>query len=347
MTGVPNNVLTAYQIDPDQYTITRVGTGHIHETFRLDGRPSYILQRINKNVFTKPEVIASNLRAASEYLREHHPDFLFLSTIQTRDGNEMIYDAEGYPWRLFPYIENSITIDEVSSANEAFSAASAFAKLTRNLDGIDIDKFSPTIDRFHDLTWRWEQFEAAQDTAKMERLKAAESIIKACKDFSWLVRKYDDLTRKGILIKRIMHNDTKINNILFDGTTRKALCAIDLDTLMPGYFIYDLGDMIRTFVSPVNEEEKDLSKVVFREPIFTALVEGYMSEMKSVLKKEEMEHIAFGGLMMTYIMAIRMLTDFLNNDVYYHTTYPGQNLTRASNQFHLLSLLNDYFKKST
>ncbi len=142
-----------------------------------------------------------------------------------------------------------------------------------------------------------------------------------------------------------MHNDTKINNILFDAVTRKALCAIDLDTLMPGYFIYDLGDMIRTFVSPVNEEEKDLSKVIFREDIYHALVDGYMSQMKSILKKEETEHIAFGGLMMTYIMAMRMLTDFLNGDVYYHTTSPGQNLVRSSNQFHLLTILDNYFSK--
>lgn len=343
--SVPEKVLNAYGINPKNYTIHPVGTGHIHQTFKLDGEQTYILQRVNKNVFKKPEVIASNLRAASDFIHEHHPDFLFLSTIKTDDGNEMIYDEEGFPWRLFPYIENTITIDEVKTTDEAFSAASEFAKLTLNLDGVDINKFQPTIDRFHDLTWRWEQFQDALKVGKPDRMKEAASIVKACKDFSWLVKKYDELTSRGTLIQRIMHNDTKINNILFDAATRKAVCAIDLDTLMPGYFIYDLGDMIRTFVSPVNEEEKDLSKVIFREDIYHALVNGYMSQMKSILRKEEMEHIAFGGLMMTYIMAMRMLTDFLNGDVYYHTTYPAQNLVRSSNQFHLLSILNNYFGK--
>lgn len=344
--SIPQHILSAYGINPDRYSVQRIGTGHIHQTFKLVGEHVYILQRVNKNVFKKPEVIASNLRIAADFLREHHPDFLFPSVIKTLDGSEMVYDDQEYPWRLFPYLENTITIDEVTSPDEAYSAANEFAKLTRNLEGVDIKKFNPSIDRFHDLTWRWEQFEDALKSVQPNRLRDAASSIKTCRDFSWLVEKYIDLTSRGILAERIVHNDTKINNILFDATSRKALCAIDLDTLMPGYFIYDVGDMIRTFVSPVNEEEKDLSKVIFREDIYNALVDGYLQQMQPILKKEEMECIPFGGLMMTYIMAMRMLTDFLNGDVYYHTTYAGQNLVRASNQFHLLSTLHQYYIKN-
>ncbi len=343
---IPKNILAAYGFNPDQYAVQHIGTGHIHQTFKLSGQSKYILQRVNKNVFTRPEVIAANLRTASDFIKKHHPDFPFLSSIKTQDGKEMVYDSDGYPWRLFPYFENTITIDEVKTSEEAFSAASEFARLTRNLDGIDVNKFKPTIDRFHDLTWRWEQFQDSLKHASSERMKEADTVVKACNDFAWLVEKYDRLTSQHVLIPRIMHNDTKINNILFDATSGKAICVIDLDTLMPGYFIYDLGDMMRTFVSPVNEEEKDLSKVIFREDIYHALVEGYMSQMKPILKKEELNHISFGGLMMTYIMAMRMLTDFLNGDVYYHTTYPGQNFVRASNQFRLISVMENYFTKS-
>jgi Ser/Thr protein kinase RdoA (MazF antagonist) len=136
-----------------------------------------------------------------------------------------------------------------------------------------------------------------------------------------------------------MHNDTKVNNILFSSTTQKAACAIDLDTLMPGYFIYDLGDMVRTFVSPVSEEEKDTSKIQFRKNIYDALLRGYLSEMNDVLTNDEKKSIPFSGLMMTYIMALRMLADFLRGNTYYHITYPEQNLVRSRNQLHLLGLI--------
>jgi Ser/Thr protein kinase RdoA (MazF antagonist) len=137
----------------------------------------------------------------------------------------------------------------------------------------------------------------------------------------------------------VVHNDTKINNILFDSRSQQAVAVIDLDTLMPGYFIYDLGDMVRTFVSPVSEEEPDLSKVSFRFPFYKSLLEGYLSEMDDCLSEEEKKAIPYSGMMMTYIMAIRFLADYLNGDIYYHIDYSGQNLVRASNQLRLLALI--------
>ena len=342
--NIPASILSAYGLSPDKFSVQRVGSGHIHQTYRLSGQKTYILQRINNNVFKRPEVIARNLRAAADFLTQHHPTFIFLSAIKSSEGKELVYDQEGFPWRLFPYINNTITIDQVETSDEAYYAATEFARLTRLLDGIDLSLFQPTIERFHDLAWRWEQFEEASDHAKADRKKEANEAIHACKDFAWLVTSYTDLIKKGDLVLRIMHNDTKINNILFDATTRKAVCAIDLDTLMPGYFIYDLGDMIRTFVSPVNEEERDFTKIIFRESIYQSLVDGYLSQMEKVLNPQEIKAIPLGGLMMTYIMAMRMLTDFLNGDIYYHCTYPGQNLVRASNQFRLLTVLNKFFQ---
>ncbi len=129
---------------------------------------------------------------------------------------------------------------------------------------------------------------------------------------------------------------------MFDVVSRKAVCAIDLDTLMPGYFIYDLGDMVRTFVSPVNEEEKDISKVSFRKNIYDALLDGYLSQMGGLLTPSEKKSIPFSGMMMTYIMALRMLADFLRGNTYYQISYPDQNLARARNQFRLLELIRDF-----
>lgn len=339
-----NEVTRSFGIDPGQVKIERIGSGYINQTFKLHSTRSYILQRVNNKVFTKPELIASNLRIASDYLAKNFPDYLFLSGIRSVDNQEMVYDAEGFPWRLFPYIENSLTVDKVGSEDEAFEAARGFAELTSHLSGCDPSLFKPTIDRFHDLSWRFEQFETALKNTTSERKKEAHDAIQGCLHFSYLVKQYNKHIKDGGLVLRVTHNDTKINNILFDGTTRKAVCVIDLDTLMPGYFIYDLGDMVRTFVSPVSEEEKDLDKVIFRESIYNALLEGYRSQMDSSLNAVEKTLAPFSGMMMTYIMALRMLADFLNGNIYYVIAYPEQNLVRARNQLKLLSLLENRFK---
>ena len=263
-----------------------------------------------------------------------------MSNLLTTEGEEMAYDADGFPWRLYPLIDHSFTVDQLETEEQAFAAASAFGKLSRNLDGCDVDRFKPVIDRFQDLSWRFQQFEDARANAVKERLAEASDCITAAKDFSNLVTKYKTLIQSGALKLRIVHNDTKVNNILFDAITGQAICAIDLDTLMPGYFIYDLGDMVRTFVCPVSEEEKDISKIVFRKNIYEALTKGYLSQMNEVMSAKEKEAIPFSGLMMTYIMALRFLADYLNGDVYYHTAYAGQNLVRAKNQFKLLEVLS-------
>ena len=322
--------------------ISPLGSGHIHRTFRVEAQRNFVLQRVNKSVFTQPEIIAANSRAAHAFLKQHHPDFLFPQALSTAQGHDLFYDADGFPWRMYPLIENTYTIDEVSSAHEAFEAASGFACLTKSLDGVDLNLFRPTLDRFHDLAWRYQQFEEALQHATPEARTSASNEIEQAKGFSSLVTAYDELIREGSLQLRIMHNDTKVNNILFDRGTRNAVCAIDLDTLMPGYFIYDLGDMVRTFVSPVNEEERDISKVVVRKEIYNALLDGYMSEMGALLSPNEKKSIPFSGMMMTYIMALRMLADYLRGNTYYHITYPEQNLVRARNQFRLLELIDAF-----
>lgn len=323
------------------YRIGRIGSGYIHYTFKIVGEQSFILQRVNKNVFKQPEVIDSNLSHAADFLKKNFPEFLFLTPVKAVDGRTMVYDAEGFPWRLFPFIEHTFTIDKVSTAEQAFSAAKEFARLSKNLDGIDTNLFKPTIDRFHDLSWRYEQFQSAFTNGSIERKHIAKDITRQAQHFHFLVDEYEGLIRSGKLKLRITHNDTKINNILFDERTSKAVCAIDLDTLMPGYFIYDAGDMIRTFVSPVDEDEKDVSGIVVRREIYNAVREGYLSEMNSVLSEDEKTAFRFSGLMMTYIMGLRFLADYLNGDVYYQIRYPDHNLVRATNQFSLLRHLND------
>jgi Ser/Thr protein kinase RdoA (MazF antagonist) len=337
--SVDQNILESFGLHPKDYSIERIGTGHIHQTYRLAGPGSYVLQRVNKDVFKKPEVVASNLRFAADYLSRNFPDFPFLRCVLSKDEKDMVYDREGFPWRMFPYIENTMTLDSVGTPEEAYSAAREFARLTRCLDKINPSQFKETIPRFHDLSWRYQQLEESLTGAGTERLQTADDCIEISQRMYYLVERYRELISSGSLKLRITHNDTKINNILFDSKTRKAVCVIDLDTLMPGYFICDLGDMVRTFVSPVSEEEKDVTKIVFRKEMYDALLSGYLSEMSSVMSAEETKAIPFAGKMMTYIMAIRFLADYLNGDKYYHTTYPGQNLVRARNQLKFLQKL--------
>lgn len=326
------------------FEIVQIPTGHINLTFKITGPDkSFILQRVNKNIFTKPKHIANNIKLAADHLKKHYPDYPFLTSIQTKEGEEMEYDAEGFPWRMFPYIEDTFTMDSVETPEQAFSAAQEFGRLTRYLHTCDVSRFEPTLERFHNLNWRYEQFENAVSNASAERIEKAKDTIEQAGRFNSLVDEYGTLIASGDLVPRVMHNDTKINNILFDKNTNKAVCVIDLDTLMPGYFIYDIGDMIRTFVSPVSEEEKDLNKIIIRKEILAAVIDGYLSQMDDVLTSKEKTLVPFGGMMMTYIMGLRFLTDFLNGDVYYHTTYPGQNLVRTRNQFRLLEVLSTQF----
>ena len=338
------SVLSSFGLNHEAFSIEKTGSGHINQTFLLRGENSWILQQINTNVFKQPERIAKNIRLAADYLKANHPGYLFTAPVKTLSGEEMATDASGLPWRLFPYIPDSITLDALRDVNEAREAASGFGKLTSKLHGIDTAGFEPTIPDFHNLSWRFRQLESAMKNSTDEtRLIAADEIKKAVY-FSYLVREYEQLISRKSLTERIVHNDTKINNILFSRSESKALCVIDLDTLMQGYFIYDLGDMVRTFVSPVSEEERDTSKIVFRHEFYDALLEGYLSEMGSKLSPEEKKAIPFSGMMMTYIMAIRFLADFLNGNIYYRIHYPDQNLVRARNQLKLLEELEKNIK---
>ncbi|MBX2971023.1 MAG: aminoglycoside phosphotransferase family protein [Cyclobacteriaceae bacterium] len=322
--------------------IVPLGAGHINQTFKVtEDSHCYVLQRINKQVFTKPECVAENIRLVANHLAKNFPDYFFLKPVLSVAGHDLEFDRDNHPWRLMPFVENGVTKEALTTEQEAFEAARGFAGLTRRLSTCSLENMKPTIERFHDLTWRVEQFRESIVEAEQSRLETAAEPIALAKQFSFLADEYRALIDSEDLQLRITHNDTKINNILFDREADKALCVIDLDTLMPGYFIYDLGDLIRTCVSPVSEEERDLSKIVFRKNFYDAVVNGYLTEMGNVLSKEELSAVSFSGLMMTYIMALRFLTDYLKGDVYYSVHYDGQNLNRAKNQFTVLQLLYD------
>jgi Ser/Thr protein kinase RdoA (MazF antagonist) len=319
------------------------GSGHINHTFLIESEAGgrYVLQKINTAVFTQPEAIANNLRRAAQYLDEHHPSYLFISPIPTLHGNDLFVENNNY-WRLTPFVPGSTSIDEATSPTQAREAARQFGLLARNLDGLDMAPFEPTIPGFHDLSWRYRQFSEALENAKPDRKASAQELVDYFLAKREVVATYENLLKNLDFPDRLMHHDTKINNVLLDADTQRGLCVCDLDTLMPGKIISDVGDMIRTFVSPVSEESTAYDQVQVREEYYQALMEGYLSEMKHVLTDTEKANLFFAGPFLVYMQGLRFLADYLNGDIYYPVKHPEHNLNRARNQ---MVLLQDLYAK--
>lgn len=246
-------------------------------------------------------------------------------------------DGKGY-FRLSPYVKKSHTINAVQAPGQAFEAAKEFGQFTRLLSHFPVEKLQITLPDFHNLSLRYRQFSEALVNGNKARLQQSQELIHFIKENKKIVETYEDILHKPSFKLRVTHHDTKISNVLFNDDD-KALCVIDLDTVMPGYFISDVGDMIRTYLSPVSEEEKDFSKIEIRDEYFGAILEGYMSEMANELSAAEKNHFIYSGKFMIYMQALRFLTDHLNNDIYYGAKYEGHNFVRAGNQAILLQRL--------
>lgn len=333
-------IVKAYGFNAANIKLEQIGSGHINRTYLLstDAGEKYILQNINTYVFKDPYAIATNIKAVADELTLHHPNYLFPSAIPTTSGDLMFNHAGEY-WRLLPFVANTVAFDTLSHTKQAYEAAKQFGKLSRLLNNLDTSNLKLTIPGFHDLTWRYEQFiEALNKTATHLEQNAKHEIDLALRHH-FIVTYYHAYENSSDFPNRMMHHDTKISNVLLDETDYHGVCVIDLDTLMPGKFISDLGDMMRTYLCAFSENEKDLEKIKIRIPYFQATIEGYLSEMASILTPTEKELILFSGKYIIYMQALRFLTDYLNGSIYYPTSYAEQNLDRAKNQFKLLSEL--------
>lgn len=352
----PSILLKSFGFDTNQCEIKPLGDGLINTTWIVKDTTTgnnYVFQKINHHVFKQPEAITSNIRMMDDYLQEKHPGYLFTSPIRAINGQDMIISEDGGYYRLFRYVEDSYTHNELQKPVQAYEAARQFGKFTGLLSGIDISQLKITIPDFHNLTLRFSQFADSLKDASSERYeKALEGIVFLIQNRA-IVDEFKHIVSSKDFMLRVTHHDTKISNVLFD-EDNKGLCVIDLDTVMPGYFISDMGDMMRTYLSPVSEEEKDYSKIEVRVDFFEAIVKGYLSEMQQVLSEAEKQAIVYSGKFMIYMQALRFIADYLNNDVYYGSKYEGHNLVRGLNQVALLKeylnkepQLNDVVKKVT
>ncbi len=334
-------ILSAYDLDENQFDIEPIKNGLINQTWRLkNSHADYILQKINSAVFKQPPAIASNLKVLADYLSQHAPNYLFVVPIQTKKNEGMTFIAgKGY-FRLAPFVKRSHTINAAQTPEQAFEAAKEFGKFSRLLSHFPVDKLQITLPDFHNLSLRYHQFSEALIKGNKTRIEKSGQLIRFIREHKYIAETYDGILTNPEFRLRVTHHDTKISNVLFDEDD-KGLCVIDLDTVMPGYFISDVGDMIRTYLSPATEEEKDFDKIEIRDEYFVAIWNGYMSEMKDELTATERTHFIYAGEFMIYMQAIRFLTDHLNNDEYYGAAYEDNNLVRAGNQITLLQRLMD------
>lgn len=334
-------ILAAYALDKENIQVEPLGTGLINHTWKVvDGNQSFILQKINEKVFQQPRLIDDNIALIANHLKQHAPDYLFVSPLPTTNGDTLHYQAgEGY-FRLFPFVTASKTITTVQTEQQAYEAAFQFGQFTKLCKGIDYNKLNITIPDFHNLSLRYQQFNTAIEHGNSVRINEATEMINKLKQYACIVDEYEKIKTNPLFKLRVTHHDTKISNVLFDKND-KALCVIDLDTIMPGYFISDVGDMIRTYVCPVSEEEKDFSKIVVRQTFYDAIINGYSKAMQAELTEAEQSAFFYAGCFMIYMQALRFLTDYLQDDIYYGAKYPEHNFIRAKNQLVLLERLGE------
>lgn len=329
------NILNIYGLDHHKANVQQFGDGLINHTWKVNTpEKNYILQKVNDDVFKQPGDIDQNFSLLRDHLQKENPDYLFVSPVVATNGATLIHIENGY-YRLFPFVEGSVSVNVLTKKDEAYEAAKQFGKFTKLLNGFKVEELNITIPNFHNLVLRFDQFTTACKEASSERLEKAADSIKFINEHQDIVNTYKEILNNKAIPLRVIHHDTKISNVLFN-EQHKGLCVIDLDTVMPGYFISDVGDMMRTYLSAVSEEETDFSKIEIRKDFFKAIYEGYMGEMQDVLTDAEKPYFAYAGKFIIYMQAIRFLADYLQNDIYYGAKYENHNFNRANNQITLL-----------
>ena len=328
-------IVASFGFQADACSIEKLGNGNINQTFLLTDKRKgrFVLQKINTAVFKNPQDIVDNWLLVSKHLAPKAAHYRMLEYLPNVNGKWLSMDTGGSYWRLITYIENSYCIEATNTPLLAAKTATAFAQFTEMLQDIDAKSFKEILPGFHDLGLRQQQFDIALQNAFAEKLDLAHETLEQLQNYRWITERF--LSIIDLLPQRVVHMDAKISNVLFDAQTHEVACIIDLDTMMAGTILSDVGDMIRSMVCPVGENENDLSMINVSSEILEALVANYTQNLSSITEKER-KFAPFSGLMLVYMQALRFATDFLQNDVYYTIQYPTHNLNRAKNQTKLL-----------
>ncbi len=328
---------------------TPYGNGHINDTFLVccqtteSTEKRYILQRMNHDIFKNPPQLMENMVHVTEHLRKKilaqggDPERETLNIMKTESGKNWYQDSGKNYWRVFPFIENSMCLQKVENTKDFYDSAVAFGNFQRMLADYPAETLHETIPNFHNTPSRFQDFQKAVQTGDKERAALAQKEITFVLDRAQEASVLTDLLSGGELPLRVTHNDTKLNNILFDADTHTALCIIDLDTVMPGLSLYDFGDSIRFGANTGAEDETDLTKVGLDLSLFEAFTKGYLEGCNGSLTAKEIEMLPMGAKLMTYECGMRFLTDFLTGDHYFKIHRENHNLERARTQFQLVA----------
>jgi Ser/Thr protein kinase RdoA (MazF antagonist) len=343
------NILGQFLTEDRILAVEPFGNGHINDTLCVrteGGEPAYVLQRINHHIFTNVDMLQSNIHAVTTHIRnklvqrgEKDIDRKVLTFLPAKDGKYYYYDGESY-WRVCLFIPQSRS-HETITPELSYQAGKAFGDFQSMLADIPEGVLGETIPNFHNMEFRLQQFHdalrdnAAGRAAEVSRL--TDEILKRSGDMCIQEKLY----REGKLKKRINHCDTKVNNVLFDNDGN-VLCVIDLDTVMPGFVLSDIGDFIRTGANTGAEDDENLDNISVDMETFKAYARGYMETASSFLTPLEISLLPYGGRLLTYMQTVRFLTDYLNGDTYYKIHHPKHNLQRTEAQFQLLRSLEEH-----
>lgn len=340
------NILRNYGIDPASAGINEFRQGHINDSYiiNVQDRCKFFLQRINHHVFKDPEGLMDNHVRVNEAMAMHYGSEKaspYPRIIKNRNKKHFFKDKDGNFWRLLEYVPECRSFNIAENAEVAFEGAAAFGQFQMVMNKQKAAEYNPTIPDFHHLGNRLAKLQEAVSADSENRVKDARPEITFVLDRMEYAQILTDLLRKKIIPVRVTHNDTKLNNVLFEKKQIKHICVVDLDTVMPGTLLYDYGDMVRTFTSPVEEDEPDVSKVVLREDIFEALTKGYLRDLSATLTPGERQYFLFGAKVMLLMIGTRFLTDYLEGDHYFKISRENHNLDRCRNQFALLKQLEN------
>ena len=333
-------ILSKFQIK-DKITESSIfGSGLIHDTFKIITEEGvYILQQINHSIFKDIEALMDNIQQVTKQIQQNiraeNKQERSLHFYTTSQGKAYIQDQDGNYWRLMDFIKDSYSYDRAENKSLVYEGGVTIGHFLSHLSALPQAKIKETIPQFHNIKFRINNLQEAlkKDVAKRAN-SIQEDINFALERTEEMVSFLDFVKEKNIPI-RILHNDLKINNFLFD-EGGKGICMIDLDTVMPGYIHYDYGDAIRSLCSTSDEDELDLSKIDFKVDYYQAFTQGFLQETEEILTPEEINSLPFAPKLLTYIVGIKFLTDYLNGDIYFKIKYPQHNLDRARNQFRLL-----------
>ena len=324
------------------------GSGHINDTFLLTfdisgmGTIRVILQRMNDSIFKEPEKLMENVLGVTSYLRKiiiengGDPERETLNVIRTVANRPYFVDSEGGYWRAYKFIEGATCYDQVESPEDFYQSAVSFGNFQRLLAEYPAETLHETIEGFHDTKARFETFKKAVEADACGRAASVQKEIQFVLDHEDVANVFGDMLAKGEIPLRVTHNDTKLNNIMIDDKTRKGICVIDLDTVMPGLAMNDFGDSIRFGASTAAEDEQDLSKVSCDMDLFDIYAKGFIEGCGGKLTDKEIELLPMGAKVMTFECGMRFLTDYLEGDHYFKIHREGHNLDRCRTQFKLV-----------